>query len=85
MCTICQNLEILYRKAVTDDRLGEVLIIKECYVMAKKMNHKLIWYKHGGEIPSAESLDYNKSEEDWLKELDRVLEKGFIWKNFKKA
>lgn len=69
--TICNNLEIIYRKAVADKRINEATIIKDCYIMAKKMHKRLLEYKYNGNIPE----ECDTTEEQWLNELDKVIKK----------
>lgn len=60
--TICQHLHFLYRSAIANDRKGDAEIIRECYLMAKKMNKRLVEYNGSNEICG--------TEDGWLKELD---------------
>lgn len=68
--TICVNLGFLYRQALVRKDEPSAAIIKECFIMAKKMNRRLLEYKYAGD---------GTSEEDWLKELDFMGKMG-IWK-----
>lgn len=64
--TICENLIVLYRSAVKNDRLGEASLIEDSYIMAKKMNRELMRHKYG-ELPVLENNSWDES--DWHKDL----------------
>lgn len=66
--TICQNLIILYRSAKANGRDGEVQIIEDCFIMAKKMNRELVKLHNNGELPVIANNSWN--EEDWIKEIN---------------
>ena len=69
-CTICFNLGFLYRQSVIKNDKVSTAVIKECFIMAKKMNKKLLEYN--------QIVDVN-TEEDWLKELNEMGKRN-VWK-----
>lgn len=70
--TICFNLGFLYRKSLINKDEISTAVIKECFIMAKKMNRQLLEYKHVAD---------NTTEDDWLEELNS-MGKRKIWRVF---
>lgn len=68
--TICFNLGFLYRQALVKKDETSAAVIKECFIMAKKMNKRLLEYKQDAD---------NTTEEDWLEELNSMGERT-IWR-----
>ncbi len=67
---ICFNLGFLYRQALVNKDEHSAAVIKECFIMAKKMNRQLLEYKQ---------IAYNATEADWLEELES-MGKRKIWR-----
>lgn len=68
--TICFNLGFLYQQALVKKDETSCAVIKECFIMAKKMNKRLLEYNH---------VVDNTTQEDWLEELNS-MEKRKIWR-----
>jgi len=70
--TICQLLTMLHEIAVIEKRPNQADIIKKAYIMAKKMNRKLMQYKFG-RLPDFPNNSWN--EVDWQKDLTYEVKK----------
>lgn len=60
--TLCNILTVLYANAYDRDMEGEISLIEQAYVKAKKMDRKLKQYK--GNL-----IDSNQGEGYWIEEL----------------
>lgn len=67
--TICQYIQILYSTAVVEDNVPRQLLLCKIYIMAKKMNRKLVWYKHH-RLKDIPDVAGSYTEKDWYKELE---------------
>lgn len=61
--TICFNLGFLYRQAVSKKDKASIEVIKECFIMAKKMHKRLLEYNN---------VVDNTTPDDWLNELESM-------------
>ena len=64
--TICQLITILHCTAKMEKNIGRMEVLKQVYIMAKKMNRRLMKYKHG-KLPNLPGNSWN--EKDWEKDL----------------
>lgn len=71
--TICQLLTILYTTAMMDERSGDMDILRECFIDAKKMAKRLEEYKYNG----GQEEDMRDLIEIWEKELE-LGTKGYM-------
>ena len=65
--TICKLLSILYISAHIEKREMEKQMLREAFLMAKRMNRKLYKYKYK-ELPEIEGNSWR--EVDWIAELE---------------
>ena len=70
--TICQCIQYLYQKELGRNHWPDAFILEQMYLMAKKMNHRLVEYKeHAGK-----STPINLK--GWMQDIDSFKKKAII-------
>lgn len=75
--TVCHELKKLYTRALQRGDATEIKEIETAFILAKKMNKRLVEYKFGYAVtkaPESEQIRLFGNMDTWQKELEGIRE-----------